>query len=77
MVYVLVVVAFLLNGDPVPLIAITDEAGCGAYAATMLANDNAVKTGAEIQDLVLWDCKQVTSPGPQRHIPGKDEAATF
>jgi len=73
MFYVLIVVAFLLNGDPVPLIKVM-PLDCGGDDAIALAHENSVSTGNAIQDTVLWDCKPVTGPGPQRHIPGKDEA---
>jgi len=69
--HALVVVVFLLNGEPVLLGEIIPmDKECGEDQAKELASS----MGFMIQDDILWDCKEVTSPAPIKHVPGRDEA---
>jgi hypothetical protein len=69
--HALVVVVFLMNGQPVltgELIPADQE--CGPDQAKELAE----ALGVEYQNEILWQCRPVTSPGPVRHVPQMNEA---
>lgn len=56
-------VVFLTNGDPIPFTMIVPpEQTCGRELALSIAKDMQMTIGA-VQDLVLWKCEEVTSPG--------------
>lgn len=70
-------VVFLTNGQPVPFtVILTPEQTCGQELAMSIAKDMQMTIGA-VQELVLWDCKQVDSPGPAQPITHEEYQPVF
>lgn len=70
--HALIVVIFLLNGEPVLLGSMIPEGhDCGEVEAKELAS----ASGLNFQDDILWDCLEITSPGPVKlyRPPRQDE----
>lgn len=72
---VLVIAAFLMDGTPKTISTVLPagvECDDAAASALHLQLDHMI--GAKTQDNFLYDCKPLESPGPAKHVPGKNEA---
>lgn len=82
---VLLLVVFLLNGEPRAHTAmLAPDVVCDAAQAVYFAHQFEAQLGERIQDEILWQCLPVPSPSPAaapdalpRHIPNQDEASNY
>ena len=80
---VLVLVVFLLGGEPEAYVAtLAPNVECNAAQAVAFAHQAEAQLGEAIQEEILWQCLPVQSPGrtraphePQPHAPSDNEAS--
>lgn len=67
-------IAFLLNGDPVAMTQVVKDGDvCSDAYATQLVKEVAQKNNIAFQELILWNCLPVVSPGPAAQINPPEE----
>lgn len=72
------IVAFLLNGEPVAFTSMLPEGQmCSDDVALAYVHAKAQETNTAYQDLVLWKCESVTSPGPAQPIEHEEYQPVF